>query len=284
MNVKLKANAKLNLTLNVEGMFDDTFHKLSSVVVTVNIYDTVSVSPRQDKNVNVFIGGEIDKRNVANKVASAIVESFDTNGVDIVVEKGITIMGGMGGSSVDAAATICAMANMYDLPIDTKMIKLATQYGSDIAYMICGGLALASGKGDDVMFVSNDKVFDFVVITGSKMSTTAVFSEYDKQPDLTRFDNTQVLEALATHDIDRARKYLGNDLQASALRLSPEMANIINVCNQHNIPTPTMTGSGGNFFILCKNDKEAKNFVNKLTLNGLEAVACQSTYTGMETL
>ena len=134
------------------------------------------------------------------------------------------------------------------------------------------------------MFVANDNIYDFVVITGAKMSTTQVFAEYDRLPDLTSYDNDALLDALSKRNIDHARKLLGNDLQAAAIRLYPQSAEIINVCNKVGAPTPTMTGSGGNFFILCKNAKEASFYANKLSVEGLKAVACKTVSLGLEQL
>lgn len=280
----MKANAKLNLTLNVEGMYDEKFHRLSSVITTIDVSDTVTVKDRQDKNISVTIDGELHNENAAYKVAEAIINRRKTMGVDIIVNKGIAVMGGMGGSSVDAAATIVAMVHLFDLSMDQEMLNLASEFGSDIAYMIVGGLGIASGKGDDIMFVNNNNILNFVVINGARLSTTEVFNEYDNSPDLTKFDNMALLDALANEDIEHARKYLGNNLQPAAIRLQGVIGDIINTCSRLNIPTPIMTGSGGNLFILCKDSKEANKIVSKLDSEGIKSFATVSANCGIETL
>lgn len=282
MGVKIKARAKLNLTLNIEGMYDQTYHSLSSVITTVDVFDIVEISPRNDNSVSVKVNGEIDTLNVANGVAQAICRQYGVGGVDICVDKGVAVMGGMGGSSVDAAATIMGMSLLYSLPFDSQLTTLAAQYGSDIAYMLKGGLALATGKGDDIKFVNSENVLYFTVINGPRLRTPDVFAEYDRLPDYTRHDNSALLSALSENNISLARTHLGNNLEAAAARLSDKVSEIFLACEKLNLPTPAMTGSGGNFFILHKNLHEAQKAAAKLSEVGLSAFATLSADSGIE--
>lgn len=284
MDIKLKARAKLNLTLNVTGMHDSVYHSLSSVITSIDVADTVKVEMRFDDKIIVTVDGKLDKLNVANRVATAIRNRFGKCGVNINVDKGIAVMGGMGGSSVDAAATIFAMSNLYGVPIDSEMMKLAADFGSDIAYMIRGGLAIATGKGDDIRFVPDVAPYYYTVINGPRLSTTDVFAEYDRCPDYTRYDDNALLTALSQGNIAQARNHLGNNLQPAAARLSGTINNIFTACSQLALPTPTMTGSGGNFFILCKNVSQAKKYAEKLQTANLTAYAASAAKVGLEVL
>ncbi len=280
----MKTNAKLNLTLNIEGMYDQKYHSLSSVITSIDICDIVTINPRKDKKVTVTVNGESDEKNTAFKVANAVIERFNTDGVDIVVEKHVAVGGGMGGSSVDAAASLCGMRRLYGLDMNEKMLSIASEFGSDIAYMIRGGLGIATGKGDNIMFVGDGKKFYFVVFTGERMSTKEVFAEYDNQPDFTHYDNEALLAALARDDINEARKLMGNNLQPAAFRLSPKLAEITQNCLKHGLPQPVLTGSGGNMFILCKDIKEAQRFAAKMNSCGIESTVCTSIDSGTEIL
>lgn len=281
MKVKIKANAKLNLTLSVTGMYDKNYHALAGVSVTVDIFDTVCVTPRADKTVSLVVNGQKEDRNAALKVAQAVVERFGTKGVDIAVDKKIAVMGGMGGSSADAAAVLAAMSGLYGLPLDKKMYSIASEFGSDIAYLLRGGLALISGKGDGLVFFDTPQLY-FTVITGPRLDTKDVFSEYDKQPDRSAFDNSALINALSSGDILGAREKLGNGLQSAAARLSPEIAKIASVCSESGLPRPVMTGSGGNMFILCLAQEEADSVGRRLRAEGLAAQSCRSTPRALE--
>ena len=153
--MKIKANAKLNLALNVEGMLGENFHCLSTVMVTVDISDVVTVAERGDAEVGVTINGTAEHDSAAFKAAEAIARRFTKRGADIAVDKKIPVMGGMGGSSAAVAAAIRAMSLMYALP-DETVFQLAAEFGSDINYLMRGGLALARGKGDDLVFYGDN--------------------------------------------------------------------------------------------------------------------------------
>ncbi|MDD3831192.1 MAG: hypothetical protein PHW00_00790 [Clostridia bacterium] len=280
--VTIKSRAKLNLTLNIEGMFDNTYHRLSSVMTTVDVFDIVSVSKRSDNRVIVTVDNTIDVLNVANKVASAIVKEFGVNGVDIYVDKNVPIMGGMGGSSVDASAVISAMSMLYNLPLDKPMLDIASMLGSDIVYLLRGGLALVTGKGDEVTYINSDRQLDFVIINGPRLATTDVFREYDVQPDYTLHDNMLVLEHLTTGDIVNARFNMGNNLQSSAIRLAQNIADILSLCYQLHIPEPILTGSGGNLYILCNNGQEARKYCTLLTTHGVDCYTTCSTTSAID--
>jgi 4-diphosphocytidyl-2C-methyl-D-erythritol kinase len=82
--------------------------------------------------------------------------------------------------------------------------------------------------------------------------------------------------------INEAGRFLGNNLQAAAIRLNPGLANIINICAQKGLPKPVMTGSGGNFFILCQNEEDATRYALILKEAGLNAYPLNSVSRAIE--
>ena len=96
--MKVKVNAKLNLTLGVVGNIGK-FHAIDSVVTSVDVCDVVEISPRNDSAVTV--GGMPwvpDERNTAYRMATALVQKFGVNGADIVVQKAATTAAASAGS------------------------------------------------------------------------------------------------------------------------------------------------------------------------------------------
>ncbi|MEG1527887.1 MAG: hypothetical protein RR248_04905 [Clostridia bacterium] len=279
MKVIIKAYAKLNLTLSLCGMYDRTYHKLNSLVTTVDVSDTLTIAKRQDKQVNVTIDGRKDVFTNTSSLARTIIDKFLLTGVDIDITKGIDIMGGMGGSSAILSAVIVAMSTLFNLPIE-QMLQIAKSYGSDIVYLIKGGLALLSGKGDDLKsFVCKNKLY-FTVLSGVKLSTADVFCQYDLLNDKQNFNHALLIDCLQKNNILLARKLLGNDLENSACVLSGELRQTIDLCKSLNLPKPTLTGSGGNLFILCKSLSQAKQYANVLVSKGIRAYSATSTDCG----
>ena len=54
MKVTVRANAKLNLTLDVVGKRDDGYHLLESVMQSVSLYDTVTVKTDESGEIAVI--------------------------------------------------------------------------------------------------------------------------------------------------------------------------------------------------------------------------------------
>ncbi len=282
--MKIKANAKLNLALNVEGMLGENFHRLSTVMTTVGISDTVTVTGRGDEQVMVTINGVAEHNNAAFKAADAIARRFSKRGADIVIDKKIPVMGGMGGSSAAAAAAIRAMSLMYGLP-DDQVFSLAAEFGSDINYLMRGGLALARGKGDDLVFYGFCPKLFFVLIEGPRLTTKDVFARYDSLPRPSeRYDCAALIAAIKSGDIEAARAHMGNNLFPAAKSLFPEFGLIEKICRGCSFPAPVMTGSGGNMFILCGGKVEADAFSAGLNKKGLKALSCESAENGLTVL
>ncbi len=117
MEIRVKAYAKLNLTLAVTGVRDG-YHMLDSLVCTVDMFDLIKLKRRKDKLVSVEMHGRGTEtlpyeKNNAVKAAEAFIKTFDTCGTDIKIFKNIPVGAGLGGSSADISGVINGMARLY---------------------------------------------------------------------------------------------------------------------------------------------------------------------------
>ena len=182
--MKVKVYAKLNLTLNV-GERQGAFHPIDSVATSVDIYDVVEVIPRADSHVNVCgVEAVEQERNTAYKAAVAFRSAFaakTTPGVDIFIQKGIPFGGGLGGSSADAAAVVYCMCKLFGVDVHSREIhELCASLGSDINFMLFGGLGRLQGKGDDVTYYKLSKPLYFALTTFDfPLSSKEMYDAYD---------------------------------------------------------------------------------------------------------
>lgn len=106
MKLTAKANAKINLTLDIVGKRNDGYHLVDMIMQTVSLSDTVSVT-KIDSGIRVLssdnaLGGEED---ITYKAAKLFFEKAAVKGgVEIKVDKHIPVAAGLGGGSTDAAA------------------------------------------------------------------------------------------------------------------------------------------------------------------------------------
>jgi 4-diphosphocytidyl-2-C-methyl-D-erythritol kinase len=74
-----------------------------------------------------------------------------TRGATVAVSKHIPLMSGLGGDSSDAAAVLRGLNRLWGLRLSlAELQKLAGQLGSDVAFFLYGGTALAEGWGEVV--------------------------------------------------------------------------------------------------------------------------------------
>jgi 4-diphosphocytidyl-2-C-methyl-D-erythritol kinase len=148
----VRAYAKINLTLDVLGRRADGYHTLSTVMQTVDLYDTLCLSALDEERVELVctrpeLRGD---DNLAARAARLLRERCAIKqGVLIELHKRIPVAAGLGGGSSDAAAVLLAMQHLWRLPVAfSEMEKLAATLGSDVPFFLHGGLALCEGRGE----------------------------------------------------------------------------------------------------------------------------------------
>jgi len=283
--MKVKVYAKLNLTLNVLGA-NNGYHNIDSVATSVDIYDVVEVLPRADKQITVSGCNNIStEQNTAYKAADGFIRQFDTNGVDIVIDKHIPVGAGLGGSSADAAAVVYCMCGLFDVDINSgKVSELCASVGSDINFMLRGGLGRLKGKGDNVTFYKAGRTIYFALtVFPTAISTAKVYSKFD-EININRVyaDNSALLKVLKSGNAsERVFECFNNHLQSAAIGISDYASDYLEFCNRQGI-SPNMTGSGSAYYVAFYNEQSARNTADLLNGNGFKTVVCKSVDCGIE--
>jgi len=280
--IKLRVYAKLNLALNVLSCEQDGYHQLDMVNQSISLFDEIRIVPRPDNRISVHCDKNIGVINTALTSASEFVKKFDTCGYDITIKKGIPMKGGLGGSSADAAGVLSALAKYHNIDLK-EVYPIADKIGSDVKYMMSGGLARVTGKGEMVeLFDCNSLFYFVVVIPPFGLSTRKVFEEFDKNPDFTKADNEKLLQAVINEDENEVRANLFNGLQKTAFKLEPKLSKICDEVSKMGVAQ--MTGSGSCLYMVVDTLAEAEFIVSKLNKTGCSAVVAESRKAGIEYL
>ena len=286
--MKVKVYAKLNLTLNV-GAKQGAFHPIDSVVTSVDICDVVEVVARADMQVNVHgIDSVEQEKNTAYKAAVAFRREFAAKtipGVDIFIQKGIPFGGGLGGSSADASAVVYCMCKLFGVDIHSRKIhELCSALGSDINFMLFGGLARLQGKGDDVIPYKLAKPLCFALTTfGQSMNSGEVYSAYDKltvNHTTDKHDNVTLLNLLQQGANGEAITLFNNDLQPATLNISNYAKEYLSFVQSHNFQC-NITGSGSAYYVACQTLEEAEHVANLFNAHGFATTVCTSVPSGI---
>ena len=146
------APAKLNLTLEVLAKRPDGYHEIRSVIQTISLCDSLSFRLSQEVTFKSDVPDWIPEKSLVSKTVSLLQETTGcAKGATIEVSKRIPLVSGLGGDSSDAAATLRGLNKLWESGLSQeKLLELAAQIGSDVAFFFYGGTALIEGRGEVV--------------------------------------------------------------------------------------------------------------------------------------
>ncbi|WP_328988035.1 4-(cytidine 5'-diphospho)-2-C-methyl-D-erythritol kinase [Thiorhodovibrio winogradskyi] len=180
------APAKLNLTLRIVGRRADGYHLLQSVFQFIDRCDRLFFEPRDDGQVRRVQGAKDvpEERDLVVRAARLLQRQTGCqNGVDIRVDKQLPMGGGLGGGSSDAATTLHALNQLWDLELGIdQLAALGLELGADVPVFVRARAAWAEGVGEQLEPVALPEPWYLVLVPPCQVSTAAVFSD----PDLTR--------------------------------------------------------------------------------------------------
>lgn len=145
--LKLRAYAKINLSLKVSGKRPDGYHDIDSVLQSISLHDEVELKPSAS-GIKVHCIPHIEG-NIAEKGAKMLLEEIKlAKGVEISIKKNIPVSSGLAGGSADAAAVLIGLNKLFNLNLHmTKLIEIGANIGSDVPFCLIGGTARCTGKG-----------------------------------------------------------------------------------------------------------------------------------------
>jgi len=186
---KEKANAKINLYLDVVSVREDGFHDIKSVMHTVSLCDEISVKyiPSKTTYIKLFVAGNrflpTDSKNLAYRAAALFLNKASiTAGIEINMRKNIPVAAGLAGGSADAAAVLKALNKIFGrLFSDKALSAIGSELGSDIPFCLYGKTALCEGRGEIMTKLSDSLRLHFVIaVANEHVSTPLAYKRLDE--------------------------------------------------------------------------------------------------------
>ncbi|ONM48305.1 4-(cytidine 5'-diphospho)-2-C-methyl-D-erythritol kinase [Nocardia donostiensis] len=261
--VTVRAPSKVNLHLGVGDLRSDGYHDLTTVFQALSLTDDLELAPAASLTVRVTGESAAEvPTDRTNLVWQAAVRLAHLGGraplVEITINKGIPVAGGMAGGSADAAAALVGLNELWELGLNRDdLATIAAELGSDVPFSLHGGTALGTGRGEHLLPVLSRSTFHWVLaLAKGGLSTPAVYTELDR---LRAYGNPprlgepqQLMQALASGDPKQLAPLLGNDLQAAALSLKPELRRTLRAGVTAGALAGLVSGSGPTCAFLCE--------------------------------
>ncbi|WP_299956275.1 4-(cytidine 5'-diphospho)-2-C-methyl-D-erythritol kinase [uncultured Modestobacter sp.] len=287
--VVARAPAKVNVHLGVGPLRPDGFHELQTVFLAVSLFDTVTVRPAEGLSLTVRGEGSAagdgpasvpaDRRNLVWQAAELLARHAGvTADAHLEVDKSIPAAAGLAGGSADAAATLVALDALWGTRATRgDLARLAAQLGSDVPFSLLGGVALGTGRGEQLSPVLARRRWDWVLgIAGEGLSTPTVYAELDalradgSLPDGADLISPEpVIAALRSGPAEALAAALDNDLQAPALRLRPELRHALAAATGAGAPAALVSGSGPTVAALAADEDDAVRLAAELAGAGV---------------
>jgi 4-diphosphocytidyl-2-C-methyl-D-erythritol kinase len=252
--IKTKAFAKLNLNLHVLSNFlPNNCHEIKFINCQINFFDNLTFKNQKNKiEINFLNQNAIpDKDNLIYKVAILLKNLYPEKnlGVKIDIKKNIPITGGLAGGSSDAAVTFKALNKLWDLKLTNKeLIEFAHKLGTDICYLIKGGVCELSGDGSVVKPLSfkMPKIYLVIIYPLSQKPSTG-FMYQNLNPEIigqNLFYLKKIKSALKNKNKKNIINNLFNDFEVDAIKLFPEISNIKKDLKINGAKNSLLLGSG----------------------------------------
>lgn len=204
---------------------------------------------RPDSNV------PLDHTNLAYRAAQAVAQQAAQRGlatpdVHILLDKAVPVAGGMAGGSADAAATLKACNEFWQVGLSLEeLAHLGAQLGADVPFGLYGGVALGTGRGDliEPLKAAPGPYYWTFALQDEGLSTAAVFKHFDatvQAPPAADMPPEQLLAALEAGDVAEVSRHIRNDLQATAIDLRPELGQLIDLAEKAGALAAMVSGSG----------------------------------------
>jgi len=146
--------AKINLFLEVTGRLPNGYHKVNTVLCSIDLCDYISydLCTRGDISFNCNIRELATQDNLVCKIAHFLKEEYRvSSGINIYLDKRIPVAAGLGGGSSNAANCIVALNELWNLKLGHDEVHaIAARFGSDINFFLVGGCALGENRGEQI--------------------------------------------------------------------------------------------------------------------------------------
>lgn len=240
--------AKINIGLNIISKREDGYHNIETIFYPIKLYDRMIFKESNkfeiecsDKSIPT------DEKNLIYKARNVLSEFVQKElFVRIELEKTIPVFAGLGGGSSNAAITLIALNEIFNLKLDKEvLLKLASKIGSDVPFFILNSPAYAEGRGEILKPLPNFKLNYkiLLVIPDIKISTAWAYSNFKVSKKQIELSLIQTAE-----DFEQYRGKITNDFEEIVFPFYPELNEIKNKLLELGASFALLSGSGSSIY------------------------------------
>lgn len=285
MSIIVRANAKINLYLDVTAKRKNGYHDVKTVMQSVSLCDILTVEKTAAEAISLNTGGALpaDDSNLIVRAAKCyFAASGAPFGVHVTLQKHIPMAAGMGGGSADAAATLRALNELDGNRFTAEeLAEMGAAIGADVPFCVLGGTALCEGIGEVITPITTTLDAALVVAMGNEgVSTPQAFAALDaRYRDFVDFAPSQtptaLINALQKGSLSDTVGALFNRFEEVVEPMRPAVSEIKRSLLEHGALAAQMSGSGPSVFGIFENERDAERAALALKNENVRAYSCQ---------
>jgi len=257
------APAKINWALSVIRKRNDGYHDILSLIQGINLYDYLTFEEADNIEIQTNFPIRMENNLVYKAIIALQKYAGIKRGIKVILKKEIPVGGGLGGGSSDAAITLKALNELWQLNLSLEnLIQIGASIGSDIPFFLNLPICIIEGRGEIVKPIKIDKTYTLLLVKPSfGISTKWAYESLNLKTQLTenyeKINNNiwQLYEKLKKGDIENL--YLWNDLEIVVSNQYTEIEMIKKRLLKAGAKVSLMSGSGATVFGVFNDEKEA---------------------------
>ena len=263
-----RAFSKINVGLAITGKRDDGYHDIDTIFQSIFLGDSLYFA----RHHSVVFSGDAPElpyymaqlipyteNNIAMK-ALRMVQDYTgcTQGAAIHLLKRVPPCAGMGGGSGDGAAMLLGLNKFWDLRLtDEELLTMATKLGSDVPFLLKGGTARGTGRGELLETLPTSSAQWLLIVKPEvSISTAEAYRRFKGSSRVTSNTMDTVTTHMKAKDFRQAFTASDNTFEELIFPVHPELVTCKQFFLNRGFPT-IMTGSGPTMVVLLEKALDA---------------------------
>lgn len=251
--VRVRAFAKVNLSLEVLNKRPDGYHNLRTIFQTISLADVIDLDASRARRTTITVDADvaIPGENLMVKAATAVLEACGVSAqVRMRLRKKIPMGGGLGGGSTDAAAVLLALPGVLGKTLEfERLMEIGAELGSDVPVFLIGGTVLGLGRGTELYPLADIAATPALVVSsGVHVSTAQAYGSLARGAEEPNEPNRTARLAEELSGVGDWSGFCTNDFEAAVFGAHPELPRIRRKLARLGARPALMTGSGSAIF------------------------------------
>ena len=237
--------------LRIFGKRPDGHHEVATILQSISLCDELTFELRDDSEISLTCDDPEIPLDDANLIVKAAKALNANQGVNINLTKKIPAKGGLGGGSSNAAVTLLALNELWQLRLQsTDFLRIASGLGADVPFFLMGGCVEGTGTGTDLRSLADLKQEALIIITPNASVSTAQAYAALNRGSLTTTESASILSSSFARPVsdDSGQWSLHNDFEVVIFEIEPEIGRAKQALLDAGARGALLAGSGSSVF------------------------------------